>query len=220
MQITPLCFLFFCLHLKWFLYSTQTKASLNTPLHTGQKTIWSSVGWKKHPCPPPTSTEVLSHLRGSVHKCSTLAFFTTLTRTWQKIFCCVNSELGTRPSGEHTSVIPATFLQNNPKNKEKIQMWTSEQLQLIHAPLCHNCTLRFLFFFFFWNNHTCKQSALAWKKWLWKLQEFSCMWISTHSPTGVSRKEFPRLRAVSCKHHGIYLTSTKHFPLPQTYRKL
>lgn len=50
------------------------------------------------------STEVLSHLHDSVHKCSTLTFFTTLTRTWQKIFCCVKSEMGTKPSGGHISV--------------------------------------------------------------------------------------------------------------------
>lgn len=50
------------------------------------------------------STEVLSHLHDSVHKWSTLTFFTTLTRTWQKIFYCVKSELGTKPSGGHISV--------------------------------------------------------------------------------------------------------------------
>lgn len=50
------------------------------------------------------STEVLSHLHDSVHKCSTLTFFTTLTQTRQKIFCCVKSEMGTKPSGDHICV--------------------------------------------------------------------------------------------------------------------
>lgn len=56
------------------------------------------------------STEVLSHLHDSVHKGSTLTFFTTLTPTWQKIFCCAKSEMGTRPSWGHTSVTEPAYI--------------------------------------------------------------------------------------------------------------
>lgn len=208
MQNTTLCFLFLCLHIRLFLYSTQTKASLNTPLHTRQKTIWSSEGWKKHPCPLPTSTEVLSHLCDSIHKCSTLAFFAILTRTWQKIFCCVNSEMGPRPSGDHTSVIPATFLQNNPKNEEK--NLKCEPLNSCDWSMLHYVTIVHSDFCFFETIAHANNLHLLGKKWLWKLQELSCMWVSTQRAP----------HTACCKHHGIYLTPIKHSPLPQTDRKL
>lgn len=148
MQNTPPCFLFLCLRLKLFLFHSNQSLHENTLTH---KAIWSSEGWKKHPCPPPTSTEVLSHLCDSDHKCSTLEFFAILTRTWQKIFCCVNSEMGTWPSGDHASAIPSPFLKNNLKNEEKKPSNLSScDRSLLHY--CHNCTLRFLsqiFFYFF-----------------------------------------------------------------------
>lgn len=93
------------------------------------------------------STEVLSHLHDRVHKCSTLTFFTTLTPTWQKIFCCAKSEMGTKPSGGHISVTESRL----------------HYFVIVHSGL--SLSLSVFFLFFFRNSHTDKQFAFVWGKW-------------------------------------------------------
>lgn len=88
------------------------------------------------------STGVLSHLHDSVHKWSTLTFFSTLTRTWQKIFYCVKSELGTKPSG-------------GPHICDRIPATLSQNCALRSLSLSLSC-------FFFRNNYAGKQFAFVW----------------------------------------------------------
>lgn len=147
------------------------------------------------------STEVLSHLHDSVHKCSTLTFFTTLTRTWQKIFCCVISEMGTKPSGGHISVTESRL-----HYFVIVHMGLSLCLFLVSfletVTPTNNLHL-------FGENEAFIAAGV-------QRHDVSVHTLQTRWESKVDCVLYP---VNICKHHGEYLTPTKYFPLSQTDRK-